>query len=61
MAYWRHYLNQCWLIISKVLRQSSQDIIITRSIKKLINKILKIALLKSHPELPGDNELMQKE
>ena len=26
-----HYLNQCWLIISKVLRHSSEDIIIRRS------------------------------
>ena len=25
-----HYLNQCWLIISKVLRHSSEDIIIRR-------------------------------
>ena len=26
----RHYLNQCWLIISKVLWHSSEDIIIRR-------------------------------
>ena len=39
-----HYLNQCWLIISKVLWHSSEDII-TRRLSKAR---LKIAFLKSH-------------
>ena len=50
-----HYLNQCWLIISEIPWHSSQVIII-----KSINKtILKIAVLKWHPGLPGANELIK--
>ena len=44
-----HYLNQCWLIISKVLWHSSQDIIIRRfkdsnQRSKIENCIFKITL-----------------
>ena len=42
-----HYLNQCWLIISKVLWHSSEDNIIDMKIP--ISKArLKITFLKSH-------------
>ena len=44
-----HYLNQCWLIISKVLWHSSEDIIIrrfedTNQLSKIENYIFKITL-----------------
>ena len=44
-----HYLNQCWLIISKVLRHSSEDIIIrrfedTNQYNKIEHYIFKITL-----------------
>ena len=43
-----HYLNQCWLIISKVLWLSTEDIIIT-DLKIPISKVrLKITFSKSH-------------
>ena len=52
-----HYLNQCWLIISKVFWHSSEDII-KRFEDTLSNKArLKITFLKSHKDLPGANEL----
>ena len=47
-----HYLNQCWLIISKVLWHSSEDLKIPISKARL-----KIPFLESHPDLPGANEL----
>ena len=50
-----HHLNQCWHIISKVPWHSSKGIIIRRSEDG--NQLYKIACLKSHPDLPGDNEL----
>ena len=37
-----HYLNQCWLIIGKVLWHSSEDIIIRRFESKIENYIFKI-------------------
>ena len=53
-----HYLNQCWLIISKVLWHSSEDIII-QDLKIPISKTrLKHTFSKSHYDLPGANELM---
>ena len=44
-----HYLNQCWLIINKVLWHSSEDIIIksfedTNQLSKIEDYILKITL-----------------
>ena len=57
-----HYLNQCWLIISKVLYHSSEDLIKNQkklwryqSVKQAWK--LKIEVLKLHPNLPGANEL----
>ena len=50
-----HYLNQCWLIISKVLWHSSEDII-TRRFEDTIIKRLKIRFLKLHQDFPGTNE-----
>ena len=50
-----HYFNQCWLIISEVLCHSLS----LEDVKIPINKTnLKIEFLKSHPDLPGANELM---
>ena len=55
-----HYLNQCWLIISKVLWHSLEGIII-EDLKIPISKTkLKIPFLESHPDLPGANELNKK-
>ena len=54
-----HYLNQCWLINSKVLWHSSEDDII--GIFEDTNQYtkLKITFLKSHYDLPGANELTE--
>ena len=52
-----HYLNQCWLIISNVLWHSSEGIIIQRSQDTNQYTRLKIEFFKSHPNLPGANEL----
>ena len=51
-----HYLNQCWLIISKVLWHSTDGIIIRR-FEDISKTRAKISLLKLHPDLPGANEL----
>ena len=52
-----HYLNQCWLIISKVQWHSSEHNC-TRDTSAPITKIsLKITSLKFHLNLPGANEL----
>ena len=52
-----HYLNQCWLIFSKVPWHSSEGIII-KDLKTPISKSkLKFSFLKLHPDLPGSNEL----
>ena len=51
-----HYLNQCWLTISKVLWHSSEGITI-RSEDTNQWMRLKIAFLKSPPDLTGTNEL----
>ena len=51
-----HYLNQYWLINTKVLWHSSEGIIMRRS--EDANKTrMKFEVLKSHPDLPGTNEL----
>ena len=47
-----HYLNQSWLIISKVSWHSSENIIIRSSEDKVI-----FNFLKSHPDDPGTNDL----
>ena len=54
-----HYLNQCWLIFSKVLWHSSEGIIMTWEDLKILNSKarLQITFLESHSDLPGDNEL----
>ena len=46
-----HYLNQCWLMISKV-PWHNYNLKIQSSKTRL-----KIPFLKSHPDLPGTNEL----
>ena len=52
-----HYPNQCWLIISNVLRHLS-DALSYKDLKISINKTrLKIEFLKAHPNLPGANKL----
>ena len=55
-----HYLNQCWLIISKVLWWSSEIIILIRS--EDTNQWnwlrLKITISKSCQDLPRNNELI---
>ena len=48
-------LNQCWLIISKVLWHSSEGIIMRRSEDSKTR--LKITFLESHSDHPGANEL----
>ena len=53
-----HYLNQCWLIIREVPWHSSGCIIIRRSEEDNQYNKIQIAVLKWHPGLPGDNELM---
>ena len=50
-----HYLNQCWLIISKVLWHSSEGIIM-----RISKTRLKIPFLELHPDLPGANKLMNE-
>ena len=52
-----HYLNQCWLVISKVPWHLFDGIIIERF--EDTNQWDKIAFLKLHPDLPGINELRQ--
>ena len=61
MACWltapSHYLNQCWLIISKIWWHSSEGNFI-RSTSATIHKFsLKITYLKLNWNLPGANEL----
>ena len=51
-----HHLNQCWLIISKVLWHSSEGIIMI----PISKSSLKNSFLGSHWDLPGGNELKLK-
>ena len=52
-----HYLNQCWLIISKVLYHSLRTLS-KETLRVPISKAcLKIEFLKLHPNPPGANEL----
>ena len=53
-----HYLNQCWLVISRVRRPSFEDIITRRSEDTNQSIKIEICILKLHPDLPGANELM---
>ena len=52
-----HYLNQCWLIISKVLWHSPEGIIIWRSADTSQRYKTENWIPKSHPNFPGANEL----
>ena len=53
-----HYLNQCWLIISKVLYHLSEDLIKGVLKVPMSKASLKIEFLKLHPNPPGANELI---
>ena len=53
-----HYLNQCWLIISKIQCHSSEGNFERDALAIILTKVtLKITSLKFHPNLPGANEL----
>ena len=52
-----HYLNQCWLIISKVLWHSSEGNFVRDASATFTNIGLKITNLTLHLNLPGANEL----
>ena len=57
-----HYLNQCWLIISKVRWHSSKGKFIRQEIPQpsITEIIWKIKYLKFHSNFPGANELPNK-
>ena len=55
-----HCLNQCWLIINKVQRHSSEAISQAISQSRIPKISLKINYLKFHSDLPGANELKQR-
>ena len=52
-----HYLNQCWLIISKVKWHSSDSNSQEITQQSIIEISLKITRLELHSNLPGANEL----
>ena len=52
-----HYLNQCWLIISKVQWHSSEVVSPQPSVTKVS---LKITYLRFQSNLPGANELIHE-
>ena len=51
-----HYMDKCWLIISKVLWHLSEGIIIRYEVTNQWNKI-ESCTSEQHPDLPGANEL----
>ena len=53
-----HYLNQCWLIISKVQWHSSECNCTRDTSAPITNISLKMTYLKFHLNLPGANELI---
>ena len=57
-----HYLNQCWLIISKVLWHSSEDIIIrsedTKQLNKIENSIFRITSRSPRGQWVNDENIM---
>ena len=55
----RHYLNQCWLIISKVLRYSCEDIIIRKSENTNQQSKIENSILKSQPGVKELNSCKQ--
>ena len=61
MACWltapSHYLKQCWRIISKVLWHSPEDITLRISKHTISESNKNMDSLKSHLDLPWDNEL----
>ena len=52
-----HYLNQCWLLISKILYIHARAIRQQVAILSFYIKSMKTILLKLLAHLPGDNEL----
>ena len=54
-----HYLNQCWLIISKVLWHSSEGNFIRDASAPFTKVSLKITFLELNWNLPGVNELKE--
>ena len=54
-----HYLNQCWLIISRVLWHSHESIFTGMFKISICKNSLKITLLKLLPHSPGPFELNQ--
>ena len=52
-----HYLNRCWLIVSKVLWHLSEGVMLRISADTISKSRSKIASLKSYLDLPGDIEL----
>ena len=53
-----HYLNQCWLIISEVLRHLSKNNFTEKGLRYLsLIWVWKIANSRFHLQLPGANEL----
>ena len=55
-----HYLNQCWLIISKVDGHSSKGKFTKTTQPSITEIIWKIKLLKLHSNFPEANELMEE-
>ena len=56
-----HYLSQCWLVVSKFLWHLYDGTTLRKSEEtNQWNKIKKNTFLKSHPDLPGANELKKK-
>ena len=55
----RHYLSQCWLIISKVQWHSAEDNFIKIPQPSIAKIHLKITYLKLHSNLPGASELIR--